>query len=448
VAELGEAFDPSPANILTHTAHFTTKAGLETALLPKKTRNASVNAVITLRFGNEQALQNWGDPLSAAAGMLMRGTTRHSRQQLTDSLNALKSHMTTSGNGPNVTVTIQTTRDHLAAVLSLADEVLRQPAFDSVEFSQFVAAQIAAIDAQSKEPTGLALVALQNTLTRYPKSDPRYVGTAQEAIATLKSLTAAQVRQAYERFVGAGAGEVAVVGDFDPGAVRAQLDTMFAGWTSASPYTPMVTRLFTIDSARDVINTPDKANAILVAGTAFPLSDRDPQYEAMRLANYMLGGGTLTSRLTQRIRVKDGLSYATQSVFSADSRVEAGQLLALAIHAPQNRDRVIADFYSVIDSARADGFTADELAKAKTGLLQNDRLTRSQDAALAQMWVNDLLLGRTFQFEADQDARIQAATLDQVNAAFRKYVVPSKMILIWAGDDAKASTPPPIKPAP
>ncbi len=448
VAELGEAFDPSPANIAAHTTHFTTKAGLKTALLPKKTRNASVNAVITLRFGNEQTLQNWGDPLSAAAGMLMRGTTMHTRQQLTDSLNTLKSHMTTSGNGPNVTVNIQTTRDHLAAVLSLADEVLRHPAFDSVEFGQYITAQLAAIEAQSKEPTGLALIALQNKLMRYPKSDPRYVGTVDEALAMLKSLTAPKIREAYERFFGAGAGEVAVVGDFDPAEVRTQLDTMFTGWKSALPYTPMVTRFFAVDSSREFINTPDKANAMFVAGATFPISDHDPDYEAVQLANYMLGGGMLTSRLTQRIRVKDGLSYATQSLFSADSRVQAGQFFALAIHAPQNRDKVVADFYDVIDSTRARGFTTDELEKAKTGLLQINQLTRSQDAALAQMWVTDLLLGRTFQFQADQDAQIQAATLDQVNAAFRKYVDPSKMAVIWAGDEAKAKAALPIKPAP
>ena len=442
VAEAGEAFDPAPANIDAHTTHFATRAGLKVALLPKKTRNGAVNAMLTLRWGNEQTLQNWGDPLSAAAGMLARGSTMHTRQQITDSLNALKSRMSMSGSGPNVTVSIQTTSDHLADVLSLANELLRHPAFDSTELNQWVSAQVAAVEAQSKEPTGLGIQALENVLSRYPRSDPRYVGTFDEGVANLKALTPAKLREAYDRFFGAGAGEVAVVGDFDTTAVRAQLDTMFTGWKSRSPYTPMVTKLFAVDSARDFINTPDKANAMFLAGATFPLSDRDPDYAALELANYMLGGGGMSSRLAERIRVKDGLSYATQSVMNADARQQAGQFLALAIHAPQNRDKVIADFYAVIDSTRAHGFTADELAKAKTGLLQLHQLTRSQDPALVQMWVNDLLLGRTFKFQADEDAQIQAATLEQVNAAFRKYIDPSKMTIVWAGDQAKADAPP------
>lgn len=448
VAEAGEAFDPSPANILAHTTQFTTRAGLTTALVAKKTRGASVNAVITLRFGNERTLQHRGDALQVAAAMLMRGTTLHTRQQLTDSLNKLQSRMTTGGTGPFVTVSIQSTREHLPAVLSLADEVLRHPSFDSTEYSALVDGQVSQFEAQSKEPTALAVLAIQQRLAPYPAGDPRHVGTMAEEIATLKGMKLADVRRAYDDFFGAGSGEIAVVGDFDEAAVRAQLDTMFAGWKTRSPYTPMVNRLFATTASRDTIDTPDKANAMFVAGTAFPMSDHDPDYAAMTLANYMLGGGALTSRLTQRIRVKDGLSYATQSVFAADTRVQAAQLVALAIHAPQNGSRVIADFFDVIDSTRAAGFTADELAKAKTGLEQLHRLARSSDAALANQLVTDMLLGRTIQFQADEDARLQRATLDEVNAAFRKYVDPARIAVVWAGDASKLRAPAPVKPAP
>jgi zinc protease len=446
VAEAGEAFDPSPANILAHTTQFTTRAGLTTALVPKKTRNASVNAVITLRFGNEQTLQHRGDALQAAANLLMRGTTLHTRQQLTDSLNKLRSRMTTTGNGPFVTVTIQSTRQNLPAVLSLADEVLQHPAFDSTEFSSFIDEQVSQLEAQSREPTTLAILGIQRLLAPYPKGDPRHIGTIADDIATLKAMQLPEVRRAYHDFFGAGAGQIAVVGDFDTTAVRAQLDTMFAGWKTRAPYTPMVNRLFAVTATRDTIDTPDKANAMFVAGTTFPLSDHDADYAAMDLANYMLGGGTLTSRLMERIRVKDGLSYATQSVFAADPRVRSAQFIALAIHAPQNGPKVIDDFFDVIDSARTAGFTAAELAKAKTGLEQLHRLARSSDATLANQLVNDMLLGRTIAFQADQDRRLQEVTLDQVNAAFQKYVDPARLAVIWAGDASKLRPPKPIKP--
>ncbi|MGA9836149.1 MAG: insulinase family protein [Gemmatimonadaceae bacterium] len=447
-ATAGEAFDPSPENILAHTTQFTTRAGLTSALLFKKTRGGSVSAVITLRFGNEQTLQGRGDALQAAASLLMRGTTAHTRQQLTDSLNVLHSRMTTAGTGPFVTVTIQSTRENLPAVLSLADEVLQHPAFDSTEFSTFIDQQISQLEAQSKEPTTLAILGIQRAVARYPKGDPRYTGTLDEDMAALKALTVPRVRQAYRDFFGAGAGQIAVVGDFDTTAVRAQLDTMLEGWKTRAPYTPMVSRMFPVQGSRERINTPGKANAMFVAGTTFPMTDHDTDYAAMQLANYMLGGGALTSRLMQRIRVQDGLSYATQSVFAADSREPSAELIALAIHAPQNGDKVTDDFFAVVDSTRAHGFTADELEKAKTGLLQANQLMRSQDGALAGQLVADMLLGRTMAFQAGLDQRIRTATLDEVNTAFRQHVDPSKFVVIWAGDEAKAKGSTPIKPAP
>ena len=443
VAAAGEAFDPSPANIMAHTTHFTTGAGLKVALLAKKTRGESVNAMLTLRFGDEQTLQHRGDAVSMAAAMLMRGTTKHTRQQLTDSLNVLKSRLSMSGNGNYVAVTIQSTRQNLPAVLSLADEILRMPAFDSTEYSALISQQIAAIESASKEPTALAINAMQRKFSRYPAGDPRHTGSMDEDLADLHALSLADVRRAYADFFGAGTGEAAVVGDFDADAVRAQLDTMFAGWRTRNPYAVMRNVLFPIDGTRERIDTPDKANAMFVAGADFPLSDHDPDYAAMQLANYMMGGGVLTSRLTQRIRVKDGLSYATQSIFVADSRVPLGQFIAIAIHAPQNGDRVTRDFFDEIDSARAGGFTAAELEKARTGLLESNRLMRSQDGVLAGQLVTDMLLGRTMQFQADNEQQIRSTTLAQVNAAFRKYIDPAKIAVVWAGDESKAKAGPP-----
>ncbi len=430
----GEAFDPSPANIMQRTTTFTTKAGVKAALLPKKTHGETVNAVLVLHFGDLESLRGRSQAVGAAAEMLMRGTTMHTRQQLRDSLDKLKARLAMSGGGNSVRVTIQATHATLPAVLSLADEVLHHPSFDTTEFGALVRENAAALEAQAKEPTALALVALQRKLAPYPRDDPRYVASFDEQAAALRALRIDDVRRAYADFFGAGTAELAVVGDFDAGAVRAQVDTMLTGWTTRHPYAVMHPRLFGIAASHEDIRTPDKANAMFLAGTELAMSDHDPDYAAMTLANYIMGGGTLTSRLTDRIRVKDGLSYAAQSVLQADSRDAVAHFLALAIHAPQNADKVQADFFDELARARRDGFTADELDKARTGLLQNAQLTRAQDPILASTLASDLFLGRTLQFDADFEARVKATTLEQVNAAWRKYIDPDKFAVVRAGD--------------
>lgn len=62
---------------------------------------------------------------------------------------------------------------------------------------------------------------------------------------------------------------------------------------------------------------------------------------------------------------------------------------------------------------------------------------RSNDRMLAAQLAEDLYVGRTFQFEADLERKIQELTPDAVNAGLRKYVDRKKMAVITAGDFKK-----------
>ncbi|HEY4998973.1 MAG TPA: hypothetical protein VII36_07515, partial [Usitatibacter sp.] len=82
---------------------------------------------------------------------------------------------------------------------------------------------------------------------------------------------------------------------------------------------------------------------------------------------------------------------------------------------------------------------AGKLKDAKTGLLQERLLARAQDASLASTLAEELLLDRTLAFDAKIDNDISAVTLEQVNAAFRKYFDPAKLVTVRAGDFAKGA---------
>ena len=84
---------------------------------------------------------------------------------------------------------------------------------------------------------------------------------------------------------------------------------------------------------RDIL-TPDKANAEFLAGLAFPLKETDPDYAALRLGNFIFGGGTLSSRLGNRIRQKEGLSYGVTSSLTASPRDPVATLHRHRHHQP------------------------------------------------------------------------------------------------------------------
>src|SRR5690606_37338570 len=101
------------------------------------------------------------------------------------------------------------------------------------------------------------------------------------------------------------------------------------------------------------------------------MRDDHPDYPALYVANYILGGGAgFDSRLAGRIRQKDGLSYAVGSDLSVGPLDEAGAWTAYAIAAPTNVPRVEAAFREELARALKDGFTEAELDNAKSGILQ------------------------------------------------------------------------------
>jgi zinc protease len=261
--------------------------------------------------------------------------------------------------------------------------------------------------------------------------------TIAEQIVELQKVTLDEVKAFHKNFYGASKAELAVVGDFDPAAVKQVVTESLAGWKSSVPYTRVTNRHFDIPAARFDLDTPDKENGIYLARVNLDLRDDDPQYPALIVANYLFGEGGLNSRLMDRIRQKEGLSYGTRSGLSVDSLDRASSFSIMAIAAPQNLSRVDAAVKDELARAVGEGFTAEEIARAKSGLLQQRLQTRAQDSALASGWVDFLYLGRTFKWSKELENKITALTVDQVNAAFRQHIDPAKLTVAVAGDAAK-----------
>jgi Predicted Zn-dependent peptidases len=159
------------------------------------------------------------------------------------------------------------------------------------------------------------------------------------------------------------------------------------------------------------------------------------------LANEILGGGFLNSRLAVRIRQKDGVSYGVGSFVNASPLDKSGQFIGYAIYAPENVAKVETGFKEEVERARRDGFTAEEVEKARAGMLQNRQVDRSQDPALSGELSTELYVGRTMAFEADFEKRLLALRPADVTAALRKYVDPAKVTIVKAGDFSKATAP-------
>lgn len=434
----GEAFDPTPANLDARTQRLEFENGFELALLPKENRGDAVTVNLTLRFGTEEALSGKATAAGLVPPMLRRGSTSHSRQEIEDELDRLKAQLGFGGGVLSASGSIQTTRENLPAVLELVNEMLRDPAFDEAEFETLKQETAAAIERQMSDPQALAVNAFQRHLNRWPVDHPRYVPTMGERMASLDAVTLADVRNFWEQFYGAQGGTMSIVGDFDATELAALADQMFGTWTSAAAYTRVADPYRDIEKADQDIETPDKANAIMIAVQPVQMTDADADYPALALGNYMLGGGGLSSRLATKIRQEEGLSYGVGSQFAAAPLDDSGVFLTFAIFAPENGDAVVEAFQAVLTEVLGDGFTQEEIDAAKTGFLESEQNARASDATVAGQLNGQLFTDRTYEFTTDQEIAIRALTGEQILNVMRRYIDPTKISIIRAGDFAAA----------
>jgi zinc protease len=156
----------------------------------------------------------------------------------------------------------------------------------------------------------------------------------------------------------------------------------------------------------------------------------------MLLANSMFGG-SLGSRMPNRIRNVEGLSYSVSSRLTAPAEGDGGLFSASAISAPQNTPKVEASFKNELIRTLQGGFTAEEVTTAKKAFQDQQVVARSQEQILIRSIAARDQLGRTMHWDAQMEAKIQALTPAQVNAAFRRHLDPAELSIVKAGDFSK-----------
>jgi zinc protease len=440
----GEVFDPSPANIDQRTLRLELANGMKVALLSKSNRGNTVNGQIALHMGDEKSLFGKRETSQVVAQMLLRGTTKLNRQQIADRLDELKAkvHIAT-GDGNSVSISFETRRDQLSQTLDLLREILRSPTFPVSEFEQFRNEWVTGVEEQRRQPDAVA----QNEFGRYDnpykKGDVRYSSSFDEQLAAVKAIKHGDLKAFHQQFYGANFGQVSLVGDFDVKATQAALAGLLGDWKSKAKFLRVNNPYHATKAASLRFETPDKANAFYIAGVSLPTKDDAADVQALALANRVLGGGGLKSRIIDRLRQKDGISYGAGSFLQLNPYDANSTLGLYAIYAPQNLEKLKNGVAEEFARLVKDGITEQELADAKSGILQGNLISRSQDGTLAGALSSQLFLGRSMQFVAANEAKISASTVADVNAAIAKYIDPAKLVHVYAGDFVAAAKLPP-----
>ncbi|MCM2249598.1 MAG: insulinase family protein [Geothrix sp.] len=435
----GEAFDASPEQVDARTVRFTAPNGLKGALLSKKTKGALAALQLTLRFGREADLMDRKSVPEFTGSMLMRGTAKRSRQELTDTFDKLRAQVMVTGGPTSATARLTVPRENVAAALKLVAEILREPAFPAAELDTLVKQAATGIESQRSEPQAKAMEFMGRTFEAYPAGHPSAYRGPDTRLEELKTLKPEDLKAFHQAFYGASHGEFTASGDFDAADVQKLVADLFGGWSSPAAYERVAARLKAPAGQRHAIETPDKKGAFFLAQSRWAMKDTDADYPAFLMANQILGGGALKSRLADRLRQKEGFSYGAGSFANVGSLDPVTSWQAYAIYAPENAAKLEAAFDDEIQKALKDGFTQEELDFARTTWLQGEQTARQEDRSIAGWLGRSLYLGRSVRFDAEIEAKVKALKLDEVNAALRKHLRPEAFVVVKAGDFAKGA---------
>lgn len=433
------AFDPTPENIDARTTVKVLKLAngpVKLALLPKESRGERVRVTIDIQAGNADMMKGQRMVSTIAADLLLRGTDKLKREQISDKIDALKGEVSVSGSGTDLAINLSATRENIDALVSFVLEVANQATYPQEQIDEVINKLTASIKSSKTEPTAIASRMLSRLNNPWPKDDIRYAPSFDESIAAAQATKRVDLQNFHRKFHGTGDIAVSAVGDFDPVKFEATLTKSLSTWKPAAAYTRVPDPFRAIKPEQLQALTPDKANAFYIAKLGMDIQDTNPDFPALTLANFLLGSSE-TSRLWMRVREKEGLSYNVRSSLSVSAYEPNASWTVYAIFAPENRQRVESAIAEELGRAVKEGFTDTEIKDGIRALLNLRKLSLAQDANLATTWSAYLDRNRTFAWAAEINHKIAALTPEQVHDALRKYLKPTEFSSVAAGDFEK-----------
>jgi zinc protease len=326
-------------------------------------------------------------------------------------------------------------RKDFSLVIGLLAEQLRTPAFSDEEFTKL-----------QKQIAGRLQRALEQTTYRsnqafaaaiYPPGHPNYEPSPAAFLAAVKAATVADLRAFHQKFYGPAGLTVIAVGDVDAERLQADVAQAFAGWTGGvkTPAYARTTSHLDVDRNQTVYMA-DKPNVSVILGQATDLRHSDPDALPLRVATSILGSG-FTGRLMATVRDQEGLTYGIGARVSSDSYT-TGDWRISANFAPELLEKGLSSTQRELKSWYEKGVSAEEVARTKTNLAGSFQVGLATTDGMAETLLSTVNRGYPLSWIDEYPQKLNALTVEQVNAAIKKHLNPDNFVVIKAGTVAPA----------
>ena len=363
------------------------------------------------------------------ARLLTYGTQRRTALQISDTLDFIGAGLSAGCGEDLATVSMTVLKKDLATGLELLAEVLTLSTFPQEEIDRQKQSIIASIKAREEDPGDIAQRRFAAAL--YPQST--YGRPVEGSEASVKGLEQQSLRAFYDRYYRPNRTILSVVGDISHQEIARALNQAFRSWPKGEPATPPVapSKIGTAETLR-VNRELTQANIILGHEG---VGRENPDYYAIQVMNYILGGGGFSSRTLDSIRNERGLAYSVYSYFSAEKGHGTFELVM------QTKNETALEAIRIakaeIGRMREGLVTQEELSDAKDYLTGSFPLRFDTNRKVA----NFLAQVEYFQLGLDYPDRyadfIKKVTREDVQRVAQKYLKPETLITVIVANQKK-----------
>lgn len=351
---------------------------------------------------------------SMVGSMLRRGGGGSiSARALDDSLEFISASLSTSVGNFTSMFDIDCLSKDFKNMLKLSKEVLTAPAFDKEQFEILRANFLTAYDRRYDTPSQV-LSALKAKVNYAP--NPRlWDANANE----YKKVSVKDVAQMAKGVFASKKIVFALSGDIDKDSATVLLKEFFESWTKATPIAPKPTPITFLRKPGIYVCDKDISQANISMNQPFVKRPHKDYYPAA-VASFILGGGSFTSRLMNKVRSDEGLAYSVYSTVGNDYRDTAMVTIALQTKV-ESVDFALKLVEQVVDELAQNGPTELELAQAKKALIESLPSLFDSPASTAILFAKGELVGKAYTHYLDYVNEINAVTATQVKQMIVKY---------------------------
>jgi zinc protease len=362
--------------------------------------------------------------LQAMVGSIVRsgGTTAMTADQINERMDFLAGSVTATS--------LSIHMRHVDEGLKIWLDLLNNPAFPDDRLQREKQSMLPGIRNRNRNISNVA----SRTFQRLVYGDDSAI-VAEPTETTINGITRADLVAWHKKYWGANNAILIVAGDFKKAEMLQKLEATFGKWRNAEKAAPKFPKADQPTKPGVYMVQPQGAtpNQGIIQIGHIGITRDDPDYPAVDLMNYTLGGGSFSSRITKIVRTDNGLAYTANSSIPSEIHFP-GTFQAFC--QTKNETVVFAAqlMLNEIERMRSGDITEQDLKFAKAARLSAFPAMFSNTAGNLRNFASLELEDRPRDFYETYEARYGAVTLSDVKRVAQKYLRPEKLIIMVAGN--------------